>query len=256
MKKHYTVSVFTLLLLGLFTLPVLAQDVDALLLEAKEKLVAGENSNDQNQIMEARAMFERATADEGRRALAHYYMGLAGYRLAGMNPEKDAQLKHLNASIKQLEKAIKIDEDFVEGIALLGSVIGWKSGLKPMQAMFLGPKATKLVARANALAPDNPRVRLVSAISDYNTPKMFGGDPAQGMLGFQQAADLFAKEEVADPVMPDWGHAEAYAWLGQGHMANGASEQARAAFEKALELNPDYGWVKHVLLPKVADASQ
>ena len=85
---------------------------------------------------------------------------------------------------------------------------------------------------------------------------MFGGDPEKGMLGFQQAADLFAAEVVDDPLMPDWGHAEAYAWLGQGHMANGAQEQARAAFEKALALNPDYGWVKYVLLPKVADNSQ
>ncbi len=256
MKRLYTVSIFTLLFTGLLALPVLAQDVDALLLEAKEKLVAGENSNDQNQIMEARAMFERATADEGRRALAHYYMGLAGYRLAGMNPEKDAQLKHLNYSIKQLEEAVEIDEDFVEGLALLGSVIGWKSGLKPMQAMFLGPKATKLVARAKGLAPENPRVMLIASISDYNTPKMFGGDPEGAMLGFQEAADLFAKEVIEDPLMPDWGHAEAYAWLGQGHMANGANEQARAAYEKALELNPDYGWVRHVLLPRVADASQ
>ena len=146
MKKYHIVCVMMLLMAGLWASPVLAQDVDALLLKAKETLVAGENNNNQNQMMEARAMFERATADEGRRALAHYYMGLVGYRLAGMNPEKDAQLRHLNASIKQLEQAIKIDEDFVEALALLGSVVGWKSGLTPMQAMFLGPKATKLVA--------------------------------------------------------------------------------------------------------------
>ena len=28
-------------------------------------------------------------------------------------------------------------------------------------------------------------------------------------------------------------------------------DQARTAFEKALDVNPDYGWVKYVLLPEL-----
>lgn len=202
-------------------------------------------------LTDVKEFFEEATSNEERAALAHYYAALASYRLASTQQKKGEMIKHLDYSIEHLEKAIEIDDQFTEGYALLGSALGWKSGLKPMQAMFLGPKATKMVATAKGMEPDNPRVLLVAAVSDYNTPKMFGGDQERAMEGFQQAIRVFEKEQVLDPMMPSWGHDETYAWIGQAYMAKGAEVQARAAFEKALEINPDYGWVKHVLLPKL-----
>jgi tetratricopeptide (TPR) repeat protein len=58
----------------------------------------------------------------------------------------------------------------------------------------------------------------------------------------------FARERVDAP-LPSWGHAEAYAWLGQFAAADGDREAARAAYEQALRLAPSYTWVSRVLLP-------
>lgn len=251
MKKHRLQKVLTFLVFILLSTPAIGQDVDALLLEAKQKLAEGEGANNASLVMESRAMFERAGSSPERKVLAHYYVALAEYRLAAMNAGEKEQLEHLNQSIEQLEKVIEMDAAFTEGYALLGSALGWKAGLKPMQSMFLGPRANKMVAKAKELQPENPRVIMIGAVSDYNTPKMFGGDPVRAMKGFEEAIALFEKEDVKDPLMPAWGHEEAYAWLGQGHLVNGATDQARAALEKSLEINPDYGWVKYVLLPKV-----
>ena len=65
---------------------------------------------------------------------------------------------------------------------------------------------------------------------------------------FLAAIELFADDAPEAP-LPAWGHAEAYAWLGQTHAALGQVGEARAAFERALEVEPGYGWVQEVLLP-------
>ena len=84
---------------------------------------------------------------------------------------------------------------------------------------------------------------------------MFGGSKEKGLQGFQRAAELFAQEEPTDPIHPVWGHSRTYAWLGIAYQNQGELESARAAFEKALEIDPDFGWVKNWLLPELEKAN-
>ena len=251
MKYTITSSSCILILIGLFlTVPAQAQ-TDSLIISAKEVLLNGTNMNNGEMLREARSMFERAASDPDFAPLGHYYMALAEYRLATGSAEKKAQLKHLDQGIEQLEKSIELDDTSAEAYALMGSMLGWKAGLKPMQSMFLGPKANGMISKAEKLAPDNPRVLLVRAISDFNTPSMFGGDKDRAMKGFEQATSYFEKQTSADPLQPEWGHSDTYAWIGQAFMAREAYAQAEAAFEEALAINPDNGWVKMVLLPQL-----
>ena len=71
------------------------------------------------------------------------------------------------------------------------------------------------------------------------------------MKGFRRAAELFSREKPADPLEPSWGHSEAFAWLGLAYLDRNEKEPAGAAFQKALQINPDFGWVKYVLLPEL-----
>ena len=234
------------------TYPTFAQPADSLIVSGRQMLQAGENANDLDAMYAARATFERALADTGLVAWGHYYIALADYRIAGLlEGESKDPSEHLNAAVEHLKKATEIDPQSAEAHALLSSVYGWQIGLSPMKTMILGPKVGKASRKAKQLAPDNPRVVLSAAISDFNTPKMFGGSKEKGLQGFQRAAELFAQEEPTNPIQPVWGHREAYAWLGIAYQNQGELESARAAFEKALEIDPDFGWVKYVLLPEL-----
>ena len=150
-----------------------------------------------------------------------------------------------------MKKATEIDPQAAEAYALLSSAYGLQIGLSPMKSMLLGPRVGRASQKAEQLAPDNPRVVLSAAISDFNTPKMFGGSKEKGLQGFQRATELFAQEEPTDPIHPVWGHSLTYAWLGIAYQDRGELESARAAFEKALEIDPDFGWVKYALLPEL-----
>lgn len=236
--------------------PTLAQPADSLIVSGRQMLQAGENAGDLDAMYAARATFERALADTGLSAWSHYYIALTDYRISGLlEGESKDPSEHLNAAVEHLKKATEIDPQAAEAYALLSSVYGWQIGLSPMKTMLLGPKSGKAIQKAKQLAPDNPRVVLSAAISDFNTPEMFGGSKEKGLQGFQRAAELFAQEEPTDPIQPGWGHREAYAWLGIAYQIRGELESARTAFEKALEIDPDFGWVKYWLLPELEKAN-
>ena len=90
-------------------------------------------------------------------------------------------------------------------------------------------------------------------MSDYYTPAMFGGDKQRAISKLEQSLELFAKEEIRDPFQPSWGYDEACAQLGIMRQDAGDIEGARKAFVKALEVNPNNGWVKSQLLPGLDD---
>jgi len=241
--------------------PAFTQPADSLLVSGKQMLRTGVSEGSLEAMYAARVTFERTLADTSLAAWSHYYIALADYRIAApllfMDEEnKDAAAEHLKTAVEHLQEATKIDPQAAEAYALLASVYGRQIAfISPAKSIFLGPKVGRALKKAMQLAPDNPRVVLSAAISDFSTPGMFGGDKEKGLQGLQRAAELFAREEPTDPIQPSWGHSRTYAWLGIAYQDRGELEQARAAFEKALEIDPDFSWVKHELLPKLEKAN-
>ena len=256
-------SRFLLALAFVFSLaaPAFAQSSDSLLVSGKQMLRAGENGGSLDAMYAAKATFERALAAASTRSAeswGHYYIALADYRiadylLAAGEENKGAASEHLKATVEHLQKATE-DPQAAEAYYLLSSAYGRQIGLNPIKGMVLGRKAQKALKKAAQLAPDNPRVALCTAIRDFNTPGMFGGSKEKGLQGFQRAAELFAREEPNDPIRPVWGHSRTYAWLGLAYQDRGEPALARAAFAKALAINPHFSWVKNVLLPELEKA--
>ena len=249
------------LMMGLFfTTSMQAQPADTLLLRGKHMMEAGLAQGDMDQLLTARATFERVTADDARAALAHYYIAYTEYQLVNLLRSESQEdgidqegeiLVRLQSAVEQLETSIERDETSADAHALLSSVYGQIISVRPLMGAVLGLKSGSAINRARKLDPDNPRVVLIEAISNWNTPKIWGGSPDKAIEGFERAALLFAQEEVTDPLLPSWGHNETYAWIGIAYMDRGQLQKAREAFEKALEVDPDFGWVKYALLPSL-----
>ncbi len=234
-----------------------AQAPDSLIVQGKKHIAEALNKWDATEMQKARAHFERLLAGKKYEALLHYYAGYCDYRLVTFYQQaKNQELMtlHLEAAITHLEAAVKLNNKFAEACALLSSSYGQKISMAPMLGMTLGPKSGMTMQSALQLAPDNPRVILLDAIGTYYKPAMFGGDKDKALAGFKHAADLFDKEKSTDPLQPDWGHAEAYAWIGVAYLDKKDAAAARTAFERALAIAPEYGWVKHELYPRVADS--
>jgi len=232
-----------------------AQSVDSLIIQGKKLIAEGCNQWEVATMQKARAHFERLLTGKKHEALTNYYAGYCDYRLTlfyQQNQNKELTAKHLDEGIKHLETAVKLNNKFAEAYALLSGCYGQKIGIAPMLGMALGPKAGMSMQSALQLEPDNPRVILLDAIGMYYKPPMFGGSKEKALAGFQRAAELFDQEKITDPLQPDWGHPEAYAWLGVAYLDKNDNARARAALERALAIAPNYGWVKYQLYPKAA----
>ena len=223
---------------------------EAPFVEGKELLQQAIDSSKPDQLYEAQKLFDRARQDGHHEEFALYYLALCEYRLATLFAATPGeQAESINRTIEHLKGAIELEDNFSDAHALLASAYGQKLGLKPHLGMALGPETKRVLEKSKRLDGNNPRVVLIDGMSDYYTPAMFGGDKQRAISKMEHALELFAKEEIRDPLQPSWGYDEACAHLGIMRQDAGDIEGAREAFAKALEVNPNNGWVKFQLLP-------
>ncbi|WP_263788246.1 tetratricopeptide repeat protein [Salinibacter grassmerensis] len=226
---------------------------DSLLREVKTQIRSATDTGSIDSLRQARALAKQATNSADRAALAHYYAALADYRIVNRLSEdaEDRREQVLQDALTHLKRATELDSTMADAWALLSGCYGQMMGMNPMQGMSLGPKANEAMKQAKEHGADNPRVWIIDGTSDFYAPSMFGGDEERALEKFRKAARLAEQAPADDPLMPSWGHAEAHAWIGLAHLEAGRYDQARTAFETALDLNPDYGWVQSVLLPRL-----
>jgi tetratricopeptide (TPR) repeat protein len=153
----------------------------------------------------------------------------------------------VEAAINALERS-SAKKSIPETAALLARSLGALIAADPARGMELGMRTRELMGAALDEGPANPRVWLLSGISAMFTPPEYGGGIGPAEERMRRAIELFAKDRPVAP-LPAWGHAEAYAWLGQMLQQQDNIAQARTAYNKALELEKDFSWVKTVLLP-------
>jgi tetratricopeptide (TPR) repeat protein len=226
--------------------------------EAKVLIQKATNTADQELFAKAENLLGPARTNARFAALGNYYLGYAAYNrcMILLQVDKDKAVAYLDTAVSRLEEAISREEAFAEAYALLSSCLGMKIAFVPAQGMILGPKSVAAIAKAKGLAPVNPRVALIGAIGTYNTPKQYGGSKERGFGEMKTAAGLFDHWTSPDSLQPDWGMDEIWAWIGIAHMERNEIIQAKRALDRSMEINPDNGWVKQVLLPKLAAQAQ
>ncbi len=237
-----------------------AQSPDELIHKGKAMIESALKQSEPTELFNARAHFERLLTAKQHETLAHYYLAYCDYRYVTAyaqreNSGKDQSEKYLDDAITHLEVAIKANDKFAEAHALLASCYGQKIGKNSMLGMMLGPKSGASMYTALKLEPENPRILMLDAISKYFTPAMFGGDKDLALAGFKRSAEIFEKQTKTSAIQPDWGHAEAYAWIGLAYLDQNKKTEAKPALERALAIDPDFGWVKQVLYPRAVAAN-
>jgi tetratricopeptide (TPR) repeat protein len=201
---------------------------------------------DEPGMVEAGNLFQQAAGAMPDDPRPQYWLGATAFQEAVFHlharPEDrdpDQALKHVEAGLLALDRALALDPKDPESYALRGVLTGLKVQLYFWSVFALGPRIESDRNQALALDPGNPRVHYLTGMSLWFAPEIFG-DRDHALTHLLQAEELFAAEaaQPADPLRPRWGQAYCLAFLGDAYAARKDPERARAYYRKALQISP------------------
>lgn len=155
---------------------------------------------------------------------------------------------YYDASLETVETITDADKKRAEPYAIQSAIYGLKMAYSPLQGMILGSKSSSLIEKAKKLNSSSPLVWKIYANSKFFTPEMWGGDIKEAIQAYEKSIALY--EAKPDELRLNWHYLDALAFQGQAYLKDGQRAKAISTYEKALMVEPEFAWVKNVLLPK------
>ena len=186
----------------------------------------------------------------------NYFLALAHYRLAQVlfgtkkgqaKDEADECQEAVDAAVAALPK-VPLGLDETDGnkhhraesytlstaCALVGRELASDAG-------------SSRIGEAVRLEPKNPRVRLFEAVVAYGDAGKDSQAKAAALTKLRATTLMFEQARAGASTMPEWGAAEAYAFLGRALYDQRDIVGAREALERALLIAPDYAFVRKLM---------
>jgi tetratricopeptide (TPR) repeat protein len=201
-----------------------------------------------------------ATRKDGESADSHYLLALAQYRLGLLLAMTDgrADSQAVGAALErcaaQAGKALELRGDWAEAYALQGVCHVRLAGLGGWKSMINASLGSMKLDKALELMPASPRVALLEAMRIHEQGGR--GRREEALEKFRHALELFEAAPRQQRNWPDWGHAEAYVWLGQCLYEDGDLLGARNAWERALIVAPEYAAARRALRGLIEEGSR
>lgn len=139
------------------------------------------------------------------------------------------------AGMKAAEKAVALNPNSSEYHRMLGTLCGQMISSNGLAGLRYGKCALSSVDKAIELDPKSSDAYLSHGVGNYYLPPALGGGIPLAIQDFEKAIQLNPRS------------ADAHLWLGLALRKANRNAEARKAFAKALELNPNRLWAKQQL---------
>jgi len=200
---------------------------------------------------------ESAAPDAGVRA---YFRALAHYRMAqvlvaGKKSQARSAIDDCADEVDQAVGALPkvplgLDEsDVARHQRTEAYVLGTActlAGREMSSIPFGGGRIGSRIDEAIKLEPKNPRVRLVEALVAFDRAGKDASAKTAAMQKLRAVTEMFEAARAGASSTPEWGAAEAYAFLGRALFDQRDLVGAREALERALLIAPDYAYARRL----------
>lgn len=186
---------------------------------------------------------------------SRFKLGLAQFGLlnATMRSKDESMFnKYVDATITNLESVR--GKHVSEAQAVLAAVFGLQIAYDPSKGMSMGPRSGALLSKALKDDPQSALVWKLYGNSMLHTPEAYGGDVGEAIEAYEKALSLF--ETTSGGIKDNWMYIDTMAFLGQAYGKKALSQKAVAIYEKALQAEPGFSWVKYSLLPAAQNGSK
>jgi len=217
--------------------------------EARVEIYHGYLSGDERQWERGLQKLQQIERKQGSLELK-YEIALAQYGLIGFHlakNKKEGLEKRLDETIVLVQQILDRRPDHAAAHALLGGLYGLKIGLRPARGIYLGPRSSKHIQIATSEKPGHPAGWVEMGNAKFHTPMLLGGSIAEAISCFSKAVSLFNDNPVIKKY--NWLYLHALAWLAQAYEKESKYAQALSIYQKILDYEPNFRWVRDELLP-------
>jgi tetratricopeptide (TPR) repeat protein len=178
--------------------------------------------------------------------LINYQYGYTGWCI------DQKQIEEAENYINKTEKLIRHLEQKEYDLSMLfaykAALIGFKIGISPYKAPFIGMKSQEYAEISMGLNAKNPMACIQLGNICYYKPKWFGGSKKEAIQHYQKA--LMLMETNPTDLLNNWNYLNLLAIIIHAQMELGQYSIAAHYCEKALALEPSFDWVKNILYPQ------
>ncbi len=190
---------------------------------ALEKMAADSRAIAANQPKDPAAFY--------RLALAESYSAEVAIEMHDKAATKNAA----QAGVDAAEKAVNLKPDSAEYQRILGTLCGQMVSSASLAGLKYGKCALDTVNKAIQLDPKSSMAYVSHGVGNYYLPASFGGGIELAIKDFRKAIELNPS------------NADAWVWLGVALRRSNQPAEARKAFAKSLQLNPNRVWAREQL---------
>ncbi len=130
--------------------------------------------------------------------------------------------------------------------------IGFEIGISPYKAPFISSESLDHANKAVKLNPNkddyNPYLQLGNIY--FYMPKMFGGSKKRALTYYLGALDIMERKHQT---VGNWNYLNLLAVISNAYIELENYEKAKEYCRKALDIEPNFKWVKNKIYPKVLE---
>jgi tetratricopeptide (TPR) repeat protein len=191
-------------------------------------------------------------SDEFLLELVNYEYGYIGWCIGNKKTaEAKEYLKKAENRLITLEKN-QFRLSMIE--AYKSAFYGFQIGFNKLKAPVLGPKSVEAAKLAIQYDPNNYFGYLQMGNIYYYSPAAFGGSKAKAIESYRQAEKLILSNNHR--LKNDWIYLSLLVTLAQAYENTGNDESAKIYYQKILNVEPDFAWVKNKLYPEFLKKTQ
>jgi tetratricopeptide (TPR) repeat protein len=180
--------------------------------------------------------------------LINYQYGYVAWCL-GSN-RKDEAKNYLSLLKKNLQTLKTFSGKTAEYHAYTAAAYGFKIGLSTWRAPFFGPKSMEHAEKAMVKNNQSFQANMEMGNIWNHMPVVFGGSDEKALKYYSAALEIMGKKP-GETRRNNWMYLNLLTLVGQMQQEMGNPEQAKKYFEQALQIEPNFVWVKEELLPSL-----
>lgn len=195
--------------------------------------------------------------EEIQEQLIFAYYGYIGYQIG--NEEKDEaaeKLERLEFHLDYLLENASASDGWL--YAMKGAAKGYRIGLSPYKAVFIGPSAMNDIDRAVETDSLHPLGWIEKGNSAYYRPALFGGSKEEALNYYLKASKLFTAN-YAD-LNGEWIYLNLQVLIAQCYTELENYNKALKTYDDLLRFEPGFSWVADELKPalelKIAEENE